>query len=108
MRRISAAAILILTLILPSNGFGCQRCERSPNGWGFCRAGYDRGTMYCHEYVKDSFNGTTDCSTSGWDCYNGGDRVDGGGGDCPNCEPFEQTTERRPCSWTDTEAIRLV
>jgi hypothetical protein len=108
MRRASAVAILILTLVLSSNGFGCQRCESSPNGWGFCRAGFERGTMWCEGYTSDPFNGTQKCRISGWDCYNGGNRVDGGGCDWPNCEYFEQMAEKDPCSWTDTEAIRLV
>ena len=81
----------------------CYRCEYSMHGWGFCRSGYTRGTTYCRGYVADTFNGRTDCETTGWDCDQGGTRI----GDCDDCEPYDPHASA-PCLWTDTPVLELV
>lgn len=75
----AAVAVLVVTL-LPSPVSACLNCKYSPNGWGFCRGNYMTGATTCNEVVIDDFNGTTGCEFPlGYDCRNGGTRVDGGG-----------------------------
>ncbi len=99
---------LIIATSFSSLGFACLVCKRSPTGWGFCRAGFDRGHSDCKTVEVDRFTGRTDCEIVNWgDCYNGGTRT--GDGDCIEawCEPFDQYA-MRPCAWTDTDSVRLV
>ena len=102
-----AFAVLALALIvsLPTESLGCMYCASSPNGWGFCRSGAKRGYDGCSGKVVDSWTGRTWCDL-GNSCYNGGTVGDGGGGDLD--EPLSYADGSSPCSWTDTETIRLV
>ena len=113
MARTRSLTILILALFIaasiPSPSFACFVCRVSPNGWEFCRAGYNRGHGDCRDSVADSWTGRTKCEIVGWgNCYNGGTIISEG--DCTNCEPFEQSefAMSSPCSWTDTNSVRLV
>lgn len=103
--------LLILGLILMFTGaptsFGCWLCKRSPNGWGFCRTGYNWGHSDCSEYVADPWSGRTDCEISSQDwgnCgYGIGEEPCTGSG-CPGLEYASQ----RPCVWTDRPTLSLI
>ena len=109
----TARRLLILGLILmftgASTAFGCWVCRTSPNGWGFCRTGYNWGHTGCEEQVADWWTGRTKCviQASEWGQCGVG-TGDGGepclGSDCPGLEYASQ----RPCAWTDRAALSLV
>lgn len=104
------ALVLALSALIASaafDSFACYLCKYSPHGWGFCRAGYNRGHSDCREIVVDSFNGRTGCDIINWgDCYNGGSTTEEDGD--PYTPPPPSYAENNPCWWTDTEAIRQV
>jgi hypothetical protein len=107
MRKPAVVLVLVLALIasLPTAGLGCYLCKTSPDGWGFCRAGFWKGYGNCSPKVVDQFSGRTSCDT--WEvCYNGGTTADGSDGDY--WDDPSSYAERGPCSWTDTASIRLV
>lgn len=71
--------IAVVTLMPSFDAFACLACKDSPNGWGFCRPGFQGGYEFCTTIVVDDRNGTTDCDLQGRVCYNGGTLV---GNDC--------------------------
>ena len=100
--------VFVLALLIgsvPTDSYACYRCLYSPNNWGFCRPGFDRGHGDCKDSVVDGFNGRTDCEILiQWNCYNGGTIYRTG---CENCEPLHYA-DNSPCSWTDTELLQVV
>lgn len=70
-KRILFVSAMVLTLsmaLITPDVSACWYCRQSPNGWGFCRGGIDRGYEYCYEIVVDEFSGKTGCVTEGTNC----------------------------------------
>lgn len=99
---------VILTFTAGSSAFGCWVCRTSPNGWGFCRSGYNWGHTDCREEVRDAWTGQTKCVIYSWEWGQCGVGIGDGepclGSDCPGLEYASQ----RPCAWTDRPALSLV
>jgi hypothetical protein len=92
-----------------SDALACWLCKQSPNAWGFCRTGYDRGHGDCAEVVIDPFSGRTGCDINAWGSCGAG-LGDGGGGECEDvCGPeYPQYYAALPATWTDRPAVNLV
>jgi hypothetical protein len=70
-KRVLFASTIVLTLsmaLITPDVSACWYCRQSPNGWGLCRGGIDRGYEYCTEIVVDEFSGKTGCDLQGKDC----------------------------------------
>jgi hypothetical protein len=100
--------VLVLMVSLPVESPACYRCKYSPSNFGFCRLGYERGGLDCSEYVADTWTGRTDCNVD-WHCYHYSlYTADEGGNPLDEDEVPNYYGENRPCSWTDTQTIRVV
>jgi len=60
------AVVLALQLAFAAVAYACPYCKYNFNGWGFCRYYNSVGYYDCKDYVADTFNGRTDCSTCGY------------------------------------------
>lgn len=105
MRKSTSAFVLVLALIisLPTEILACYACKSSPSGWSLCKSGAIKGYADCSE-TTHPFTGWKECVGSGV-CDQGGTRVGDGDGDYD--DPLSYA-DNSPCSWTDTETIRLV
>lgn len=74
--KLTLLSVGLLVSLSPGFASGCDDCQYSPSGWGFCRPAVGDGYESCNTYVVDPFNGTTACNLGGI-CTTGGDEEGG-------------------------------